>query len=99
MIIYFIDGTTITTQEAADLVEKENKLGCNNFIDKEGLRCVFGVIGDWSLFTPDAHGKMARKKSIRALEHYKVSVQNNDTFVGTPEERCQEFVKRLRAIP
>ena len=30
---------------------------------------------------------------------YQVGVVGNDSFVGTPEERCAEFVSRLLAVP
>ena len=87
-----------TTQELADVVEKEGVLGRLYYADPlTGLRCIMGVIYD------QAPGNIRHRSldlaSWGALHKNGLSVSENDLFEGTSKERCAEMVRRLREIP
>ena len=87
-----------TTQELADVVEKEGVLGRLYYADPlTGLRCIMGVIHN---HTPDnTRHRSLDLASWGALYKNGLSVSENDLFEGTSKKRCAEMVRRLRAIP
>ena len=92
-----------TTQELADEVVAEGRLGVNRYITPEGLRCLWGVINSFS-WNKDSLCERANRQ-LRAEEAFYLQLDAgcsstaNDDFSGTLEERCTEMVRRLRAIP
>ena len=87
-----------TTQELADELEREKRLGVSAYTDSTGLRCLWGFIGGWRHTFGDERRRL-RPTSERSLWGMGLSTSDNDAFLGTPEERCREMVRRLRAIP
>ena len=90
-----------TTQDLADEVEAEGQLGAHQFISrKSGRRCLWGTIGDCYLTSDGTffHRQLSQA-SLNGLQRLQLSTRENDAFIGTPEERCAEMVRRLRAIP
>ena len=94
-----------TTQELADKIEKEGKLFTGNHVTKSfwqfrPQRCLWGVIGDFKIVDRRIKPKyILSDVSIHLLWKYNLSVLDNDRFKASPSKRCQEMVKRLRAIP
>lgn len=85
-----------TTQELADEVEREKRLGVFS-LNVNGLRSLWGVIYD---IRADARANVGRdltEASMDLLHDNGVTI--NDPYQGTPEERCVEMARRLRAIP
>ena len=84
-----------TTQELANIVEAEGRLITRAYISSEG-RCLWGIIRD------SIQGNSARRslnlRDSALLRSFRLSTVDNDYFIGTPEQRCVEMVKRLRAI-
>ena len=90
-----------STQELADVVEREGRLIPSYYVDRHGNRCLWGVINDWY---QTAHGDTSHRRQLDGrdvirLHQYRLGTVRNDTFPGTPEERCAEMAKQLRAIP
>ena len=86
----------ITSVELAAELRREGRLGTNELLDREGLRCLLGVMVDYRgrdgpcrIFSTGWTGRM------RALG---LDPPANDGFVGTPEERCEHFAKLLEAL-
>ena len=96
-----------TTQELADLVEKEGRLITGDFLTRSGQRCLWGVIGGYVKVAPETdkyfyirtRRMAAADWSVLVCAPINLSSANSDAFVGTPEERCDDAVCRLRAIP
>ena len=90
-----------TTQELADAIEKEGRLGIGIYCDPQGLRCLWGVINDWAFTVEDGyvHSRQLSLRNVRTLCEWGLSTSGNDCQSGTPEERCAWAVQRLRSIP
>ena len=102
MKLNWIRGTgPATTQELADLVEQEGRLGKGSYVTKDGCRCLWGVIEDHTVYSWPTFrkGRALSGVSYHSLSQFHCTTADNDGFLGTPEERCVEFVCRLRAIP
>jgi len=93
-----------TTQELADVVEREGFLTTGLLINSSGQRCFWGVLyeaahdqasGDVICNYPD---KIIALESFSLLMRNGLSPNDNDQFDGNGEERCAEMVRRLRAI-
>ena len=86
-----------TTGELADEVEAERRLYTDNLWSKDNHRCLWGVIQD-----SEPYRRFKRDlvwDSREQLHRNGLRGADNNSFVGTPEERCAEMVRRLRAIP
>jgi len=94
-----------TTQELADIVEAEGVLISDCWVTEAGQRCLWGVIDDYSLasvrsvFTSFQFKRVLVTESRKLLYTYKLSMGDSDSYIGTPQERCQEMVRRFRVIP
>ena len=96
-----------TTQELANAVERERRLITLRCYDKNGERCLWGVI--WNFHKPWIGRPWRFRRPWRqrrlTLECEKflwrsgLGPLTNDCFRGTPEERCAAMVTILRAIP
>ena len=86
-----------TTQELADLVEKEGRLGIGGCRGTNELNCLWDVINS-NVWPVVRLGRLLSPASCASLIEARCGVIDNDHFLGTPEERCAEFVRRLRAI-
>ena len=88
-MIHFTDGTSITNQEAADLIRKEPYgLISRTLIDKDGHRCAGGVLlgSEWDNAWPrQTHGQ--------SEDLWIDMVQANNSFTGKPAQR-REFMAR-----
>jgi len=84
-----------TTQELADLIEAEGRLVTGHFLGDDG-RCLWGVIYDYTVYA--SRVRRLDPQSYDALQRARLRAIDSDLFVGTPEQRCAEMVKRLRAI-
>jgi len=102
MKLKWVEGTgPDTTQELADEIEVEGRLG-HGHVSYLGERCLWGVIGDWPLsYSPETFcaRRFLSPDSAQALVEFGLGVFANVSFEGTPEERCAEMTRRLRAIP
>ena len=87
-----------TTQELADVVEAEGRLERGAVVTPDGLRCLWGVIEDYSVGFDIGSRQLSRDHAIYLIR-VGCGIRDNDNFSGTPEERCAEMVQRLRAIP
>jgi len=94
-----------TTQTLADIVEAEGALCTDYLINEVGQRCLWGVIEDMYLmpegtvFPCFQSRRMLVQESRELLCAHNLSVEDNDSYIGTPQERCREMVRRLRTIP
>jgi len=95
-----------TTQELADLVEQEGRLITGVFMSRAGERCLWGVIEGYVKFAPEtdkyfyirSRGMTVADQGILVSPPNNLSTDSSDAFTGTPEERCDDAVCRLRAI-
>jgi len=91
-MITFSDGTTMTFEEAAQLMEEEGRLGTVVLYDLHShLRCVLGVLGNITEESRSSHIP------------YKINIVSdiwlaNDTFKGTPEERAVYMAQWFRNL-
>ena len=98
----FGEGPT-TTQELADLVAKEGRLITRLFLSRAGERCLWGVIEGYVVGGTD--GPVRSRQLAEVDSSYLMSstiglaAVHNDMFAGTPEKRCVEMARRLRAMP
>lgn len=98
MNLIWIRGTgPSTTQELADEIELEEKLYIGNFNTPSGRRCLWGVI--LGISSPSDHHRMLTVENRKVLRDSQLAVWDNDGFKGGPHKRCQEMVRRMRAIP
>ena len=94
--LHFKDGGTITSKEVATLLRKEERLGRFRFIDWEGLRCLTGALQDWKL--SQTSGRAFTRETALDLHRRKLDYIANDTFKGTPEERCAHFAQLFEQL-
>ena len=89
-MIKFDDGTEITWEEAARMIEAEGLIYQTKGYGDEFGRCSLGVLQGW---TPDYH--LDRLLPIGGPG--RDIVEASETFEGTPEERCVYMAAWLRA--
>ena len=99
-MIHFSDGHSITFEEAAQLVEKEGRLGNVILIDNYGLRCLIGVLVDFkdSSDQISAYCKIVKVGNKEGVEGLNRLWMLSDTFRGTPEERAIYVAAQLRTM-
>jgi len=81
-MITFDDGTTMTWEEAAVLVEAEGSVYQTGGFGDECGRCTVGILIDWTpTFRIGTHGYLndSRENDI---------INASEEFEGTPEERA-----------
>ena len=95
-----------TTQELANVIEAEGALISGLWVTGAGQRCLWGVINDHYLahaenvlFRFQGCRRILTEESRELLYDHNLSMKDSDSFLGSPKERCQEMVRRLRAIP
>ncbi len=94
-MIKFHDGTEITWEEAARMIEAEGRIGTGVWVDATGLRCTSAVIRNIT-------GPRGTNSNLRTFDppegsaEYQISIAN-DGFVGTPKERAVYMAEWLRA--
>jgi len=89
-----------STQELADVVEREGRLTRSYYVDGRGNRCLWGVINDWyrtSIGDTGPRRQLDREDVLRLYQCHLDPV-SSDAFGGTLGERCVEMARRLRAI-
>ena len=88
------------TKELATLIRAEGRLGTRH-LWRGGLRCAFGVLLGTSKNTSDGMvtPRALTSKSQIKLEQAGFHTAANDTFVGTPEERCEYMAQIAEDIP
>ncbi len=94
-MIKFIDGSTMTHEEMAQAFEAEGRLIVGVLVDTNGLRCAAGVIGDY--VTALGPGK----RGFTLDDHLGIvgnMVQENNAFIGTPEERAAHMAAWMRSL-
>ena len=80
----------------ADEVEREGRLVVGSLIDGNGERCLWGVLEN-----VERSGRACRTLDFALrvyLMHNGLNPSDNNSFAGTPEERCQEMVRRMRKL-
>lgn len=91
-MIEFTDGTTITCEEAAQLIEAEGQVGIGDFAGPH-YRCSLGIIEGW------AHETQESTRTVLGMSIRQGAVQNGDAFEGTPEERSVFMAAYFRSLP
>jgi len=94
-MIHFTDGTSITFEQAAQMMEEEGALTRGVYFNAVN-RCAIGVleniqIGDMS-FTPERRIKL--RGSSFAIDLFTA----NDSFEGTPEQRAAYMAEWFRSL-
>jgi len=96
MIVKFMDGKESTTQELAELIRVEGRLGVQKYStqqeDGSFLRCPMGVIEDWvcsgnHYMTLHSYGQLFNKINT-TFQSTNGLFELNDRYIGTPEERA-----------
>ena len=87
-MIKFTDGTEITWEEAAGMIEDEGRLIPKSTWTSEG-RCVWGVLGNAQ--------KGSTPKIIKDRDLLSKLITSNNKFVGSPEERAMYMAAWCRA--
>lgn len=92
-MIEFDDGTSLTYEAAAQLIEAEGRLGVYSAVAKNGDRCVGGVLIDaeWREM-PSNWKRMAFDPLSSRM------IRENNRFAGTPEERAVHMAQWFRAL-
>lgn len=88
-MITFTDGTEISWEEAAGLIEAEGALITTLWYDSDGQRCVVGVLENWT--------KNGSYKTDRNMKGGNGLMSANDLFLGTPEARAVYMAAWCRA--
>ncbi len=86
-MITFTDGTEISWEGAAVLVEAEGRLIHSPWRNAQGERCAAGVLEEWT-----GVGRFRSRGIIGAAPIIKA----NEAFVGTPEARAVYMAGWLR---
>jgi hypothetical protein len=96
--IDFTDGSSLTLREAAELIEREGRLGRASYCDG-GLRCLVGTLLDAYIHSHMIlfHRNLESRSALYLMSHG-CSESWNDIFEGTPEERCAHFTALLRRL-
>ena len=90
-MIRFTDGTSLTGEEAAQLVESEGRLITDHLINPDGERCAGGV-----LVGSTQENEWPRHLSIGHYVFWSRLIDANHDFQGTPEERAVYMAQWLR---
>jgi len=90
-MIEFLDGHSMTFEEAAALIRKEGRLSIGLFFGGNNMRCTWAVIR--GLTSPIAANPI-RIASYRSME-LAVGTAINDCFRGTPEARAEFMAQRF----
>lgn len=90
-MIKFTDGTEISQEEAAHLIEAEGRLIRNLWCNSKNERCVTGVIEDWH-----HDGLLVKSQRVMIFDPLCKIQKINDAFEGTPEERAVYMAAWLR---
>ena len=93
----YTDGSSITLEEAAALIEAEGKLITVVFGDSLGRRCLTAVLEN-RRGQGTFHARRLSHESNIWLSLHGVYIQDNDYFVGTPEARAAHFAARFREL-
>lgn len=105
MIINFTDGSSITTQQAADLIRAEGELGSLFLVTRAGLRCAMGVIQNAYLSPADTERYPVNQRPMTFMSERELKAELgesvhrlNDAFTGTPAQRAEYMAKLMEAI-
>ena len=91
-MIKFMDGTEISWEEAARMIEAEGRLITKFWCNSKNERCATGVIEDWF------YGEFCVKSKGGFQTQLACQIQKaNDEFAGTPEERAVYMAQWLRS--
>lgn len=92
-MIKFTDGTGISWEEAAQIIETEGRLITGTVYDENAERCIYGVLC--------GYGATENIRQIDGEGMFQAGISGmisvNNTFDGTPEERCAYMAAWLRA--
>lgn len=95
-MIKFDDGTEISWEEAAVMIEAEGRLISDKLINDSGERCVVGVLSGAESLSPRI---VKRRYSADPDDDspFDRMIQENNFFQGTPEERAVYMAGWMRA--
>lgn len=94
MGITFIDRTSITFEEAAQLIEDEGKVGGGAYMKVNGLRCSYAIICG---LTRDPRSNR-REVSRRISDAPDITNQNDLVLGESTERRCKRMTAWFRTL-
>ena len=77
----YTDGTSITLEEAAALIEAEGVLIQGWYCNPNGRRCLVGVLDGWGKTHP--YTRQKTQQTMAWLASHNLSSRDNDRFKGT----------------
>ena len=98
-MIKFDDGTVISWNKAAQMIEAEGRLITGELLNPDG-RCAMGVIGDFKtpLYSENRKTRVTMRRFDSPLATtIRPMVEANNTFMGTPEQRAVYMAAWCRA--
>ena len=93
----YTDGTSITLEEAAALIEAEGRLAVGSFSKDNGARCLFGALEGWSP-SQDRRDRRLSRNSEFYLNNRGLGIRDNDDFKGSMKARAAHFAARFREL-
>ena len=101
--IEFNDGTFMSYEQAAKLIQKEGKLTVGPYIDRKGLRCANAVLEnhracDNCIEPVRCYTPLRDRRIVDQWFSFCLHAQCDRPLEETPEERCTRVVVWVRSL-